>query len=95
MADEKKSVYKHKVIIEQRERAALQGVIDVVSFDEETIIGETELGIIIIRGMNLHVNRLNLDSGELDIDGEIYSVTYEDQAAYGKGKSSFFSKMFK
>ena len=95
MPDEKKSAYKHKVIIEQRERVGVTGVVDVISFDEETIIGETDLGVIIVRGTNLHVNKLNLDSGELDVDGDVYSVTYEDQAAYGKNKTSFFSKMFK
>lgn len=95
MLDDKKTVFKHKVVVEQRELALLTGILDVISFDEESIIAETDLGIIILRGANLHVNRLNLDNGELDIDGEISSVIYEDTNSFSKGKASFLSKMFK
>ena len=96
MADEKKSVSRHAVTIDRRNAVSVTGVLDVISFDEETIIAETEMGILIIRGANLHVNRLHLDSGELSVDGEITSITYEDNAgAFGKSKASFFSRLFK
>jgi len=96
VADEKKSVSRHAVSIDRRNAVFVTGVLDVISFDEETIIAETEMGILIIRGANLHVNRLHLDSGELSIDGEIVSVTYEDNAGgFGKNKTSFFSRLFK
>lgn len=96
MPEEKKvkSASRHSVNIDRRESAAITGMIDVISFDEETVIGETEMGVIIIRGSNLHVNRINLDSGELGVDGEIASITYEDHAGYGKGKS-LLGRLFK
>ncbi len=95
MADERKSPMKHRVIMEQRESVAMTGILDVISFDEEMILAETDLGMIVIKGLGLHVNRLNLDNGELDIAGEVTSLAYEDTTGFARGKSSFLSKLFK
>ena len=95
MADERKHSGRHNVVIERRESVAVSGVSDVISFDEETIVCETEMGVLVIRGGNLHVNRLNLDDGELEVDGEIENIGYEDDMIIGKGKGSLLSKIFK
>ncbi len=95
MGEEKKSTAKHSVVMERRENISITGVLDVISFDEETIIAETEMGILILRGVNLHVNKLNLDNGELVVEGLIDNLTYEEQNSFGKGKATFFSKLFK
>lgn len=85
----------HTIKMEQRENIFITGVNDVISFDEEAVIADTQMDILIIRGQNLHVNKLNLEDGELSIDGEITGLNYEQQGAIGKNKSSFFSKIFK
>ena len=95
MADERKHTGRHNVVIDRRENVAVSGVTDFVSFDEEAIICETEMGILVIRGSNLHVNRLNLDEGALEVDGEIENIGYEDDMIIGKGKGSLLSKIFK
>jgi sporulation protein YabP len=95
MADERKSASRHHVSMDRRENVLITGVLDVVSFDEEAIVCETEMGILILRGLNLHVNKLNLDNGELEIDGEIENLSYEDNATFSKGKNSLLSKLFK
>ena len=95
MADERKHSGRHNVVIDRRESVAVSGVSDVISFDEETIVCETEMGVLVIRGGNLHVNRLNLDDGELEVDGEIENIGYEDDMIIGKGKGSLLSKIFK
>ena len=97
MPEEKKlrSISRHAINLMHRESMTATGVLDVVSFDEETIIAETELGMLIIRGINLHVNRLNLENGELAIDGEISSITYEDSGGFVKGNKSILGKLFK
>ena len=95
MTGEKRVGSKHTVTLERRENIGVTGVLDVVSFDEEAIIMDTELGILIVRGVGLHVNRLNLDSGELEVDGEIISLNYEEGHSYGKGKPKFLGKIFK
>ena len=97
MADEKRtgSNSKHTVVMERRENLEITGVNDVISFDEETIIVDTEMGVLVLRGSNLHVNKLNLDAGELNIDGEISNLTYEEENTYGKGKQSLLGKLFR
>jgi sporulation protein YabP len=93
--EEKKRVpTRHSLTIDKRESVNVSGVTDVISFDEESVIGETELGVIIIRGVNLHVNKINLDSGELSISGEIDGITYENPGSAGKSKS-FMGRLFK
>ena len=94
MPDEVRRVSKHKLVIEHRENVAITGVLDVISFDEEEVVCDTDMGILILRGTNLHVNSLNLDNGTLDIYGEVISATYEDKGQ-AKSKASFFGKVFK
>ena len=95
MADDRRAASRHTVNLDRRESMSITGVLDVISFDEETVIVETEMGALILRGANLHVNRLSLDSGELSVDGELYSLNYEEAGGFAKGKSSFFNKLFK
>lgn len=92
---EERKTYKHSLVMDKREKLSMTGVTDVISFDEEMVVAETEMGIIILKGINLHVNRINLEKGELDIDGEINSLVYEDSDSFGKGGSSFFNKIFR
>jgi len=95
--DEKKAQRpnaRHTLVVDRRESVSITGVTDVISFDEETIIAETDMGILLIRGGNLHVNRLNLESGELAVDGMISSLSYEDRAGFNKGKS-WLGRLFK
>lgn len=93
---EEKKVSKAKIqnlILENREKLNISGVIDVESFNDENVIVDTELGLLIVRGMDLHINKLNLDSSELSIEGDIVSCEYSDRE--GKSKGGFFARMFK
>ena len=95
MAEERKTS-RHKLVVDQRESVAISGVLDVISFDEEQVVCDTDLGVLVLRGTNLHVSSLNLDSGLLDIFGEIVSINYEGQGSgSGRSKSSLFGKIFK
>ena len=64
----------HKLILNNRRTCNLTGVNDVLSFDEREIILETEQGMLMIKGNELHVNRLTLDKGEVDVDGRIWQT---------------------
>lgn len=86
---------KHTVVMDKRERITLTGVLDVISFNEESIVADTDRGVLFLRGYNLHINRVDLDKGELDADGEIFSLVYEDIGKCGKGKTTLFGKIFK
>ena len=82
------------VILENRNRLNVTGVIDVLNFDEEVITVVTELGILIIKGSDLHLNRFSLDNTELSVEGEINSLYYSDKKVGGKNES-VFSRIFK
>jgi hypothetical protein len=43
------------IMLENREKMSISGVIDVESFNDECIIVDTELGVLIIRGEDLHI----------------------------------------
>jgi sporulation protein YabP len=73
----------------------LTGVVDVLSFDLNEIILETDQGMLMIKGSELHVNRLTLEKGEVDIDGKVDSFTYSEQAGMGGKGESLLSRLFK
>lgn len=85
----------HKVTMTNRRTCTINGVNDVLSFDVHEILLETEQGMLMIRGNELHVNRLTLDKGEVDIDGQIDSFTYSDVAVGGARNESFLAKLFR
>ena len=82
------------IILENRNRLNVTGVIDFLNFDEEIITVVTELGILIIKGSDLHLNRFSLDNTELSVEGEINSLSYSDKKV-GSKNESVFSKIFK
>lgn len=94
---EDKNVVKlpHNLILEDRRLLSVSGVNDIDSFDENTVILFTDMGEMTIRGHNLHISKLNVDTGELTMDGEIVAVIYNDEAPKKTGGSSIFSKVFK
>lgn len=77
-----------------REQLSLRGVIDVHSFNEDTIIAETQLGLLTVGGRDLRITVLNLESQRLEIKGYIDALQYSDQGFSHKGKG-FFDKIFK
>ncbi len=83
----------HKITMNERESLFVTGVMDVISFDDETIIAETEKGTLVLRGTGLHVIKLSVENGDLEIGGYMYSINYED-SNYMKEKS-LFGKIFK
>jgi len=85
----------HKLIINGRKTVNITGVNDVLSFDAGEVLLQTEQGILMIRGTELHVNRLTLEKGEVDIDGRIDSLTYSDGAGSSKSSESLFGRLFK
>lgn len=97
MADEKKTIKPkiQNIIIENREKMSISGVIDVESFNDESVIIDTELGTLVVKGEDLHINKLNLDNSELIIEGDIISCEYSDREGPGSRGFGFLSKMFK
>lgn len=95
MEDKQQTQGNHKISLNGRRTAAITGVNDVLSFDAGEVLLQTEQGILMIRGDELHVNRLSLEKGEVDVDGKIDSLTYSDSGTYGKTGESLFGRLFK
>ena len=92
---DEKTVKTHKVLLSNRKTGSVSGVVDVLSFDVSEILLETEQGMLLIKGNDLHVNRLSLEQGEIDLEGRIDSMAYSDVKDYGKQAESFFGRLFK
>ena len=82
------------VILENREKLSISGVLDVLSFDDQIVILETELGLLTIKGDNLRINKLSLDTAEVIIDGEVYNIGYSEKDTNQKSGGSL-SKIFR
>jgi len=96
MVEEKKAVKPkiQSVLLENRQKMNISGVVDIISFNEENVVADTELGILVVRGEGLHINRLNLESSELNIEGEITGFDYDDRETRSKS-GGFWSRMFR
>lgn len=83
----------HNIILENRNMLSISGVTDVESFDENTIVLFTQLGELTVQGKDLHINAMSTDSGDLSVEGDIWSIIYGDKEK--KSPVSFFAKLFK
>lgn len=79
MPYEDMSGMQHRLELEGRERLLVTGVEEVERFDEEEIVMNTTAGTLVVGGSGLHIGKLNLDGGELHVDGTIHTLLYEDQ----------------
>ena len=85
----------HKVSMNNRKNCSLTGIVDVLSFDLMEILLETDQGMLMVRGKEMHVTRLSLEKGEVDIDGKIDSLTYSENSSFAEKSESFLTKLFK
>lgn len=95
--DERKSMNTNIVqnlVLENRNRLNISGVLDVLSFDDQIIIVETELGMLTVKGDNLRINKLSIDTSEVIVEGEIISLAYSNKDL-DKKNESFLGKIFK
>ncbi len=84
---------RHGLILENRSRLSLTGITDVDKFDEREISLFTQLGELTIRGENLHINEMSVESGNLSVEGDICGIVYGDRNS--KKKLSLIGKIFK
>ena len=86
----------HAVTLENRRRASLSGVMDVLSFNEQEIALATTDGEISLLGEGLHIAHLSLEEGKLIVEGEIAGIEYAmPSASHAKGGSGgLFSRLF-
>lgn len=91
LKDENNSAVKHSVLLEDRRKMALTGVKEVLNFSDSSVSLRTVCGALLIQGKALNISRLNTDTGELYISGEITAARYSRD----RGSSGFFEGLFK
>ena len=100
MIDERKSMNMmntnivQNIILENRKKLNVSGVNDVLSFDDQVVAVDTELGLLTVKGENIRINKLSLDTAEVIIEGEISSLMYS-QNKQEKSSGTLLSKIFK
>ena len=81
----------HMLTMEERERLSITGVEEVESFDETTIVMVTVAGTLVVRGSNLHIEQLSLEGGQLQVEGQVESLTYEEDRG---GRGGLLARLF-
>ena len=82
----------HNVILDNRRKLMISGVCDVDSFDEQQIILKTDMGEMTIRGSQLHVDKLSVETGDVAVSGTVHGMVYTDDKTKEGG---FFARLFK
>lgn len=87
---QKEAQKNHALSIQNRQKLSLSGVVDVSGFDENVIVLATSLGALTVRGEGLHIERIDLDAGQLEVRGKLRELSYDEPAAGG----SFWQRLF-
>ncbi|MCI8411857.1 MAG: sporulation protein YabP [Clostridia bacterium] len=83
------------LILENRGKLSISGVLDVLSFDDLVVMVETELGLLTVKGENLRINKLSIDTSEVIVEGDISYLAYSNKEAEKNNKGNLISKIFK
>ncbi len=95
--EDKKSIQTgviQNLVLENREKLNVSGVLDVLSFDDQIVMVETELGLLTVKGENIRINKLSLDTSEIVVEGEIDSLTYSNKDLDKKERWGIVRKNF-
>ncbi|MCD7867621.1 MAG: sporulation protein YabP [Clostridiales bacterium] len=92
--EERKTIAPHRLTLEKRMSGTVTGVRDVSSFDEKEILLLTEEGKLLVKGEGLHVKQLDLEKGEVWLEGCVDSLQYISKNA-GRADESFLKRMFR
>lgn len=93
--EEARNARTHKITLNNRGAGVITGVSNVISFDPNEVLLETDQGMLLIKGTELNVTKLTLEKGEVEIDGRVDSFTYSDIKPGQKGENSLFERLFK
>ena len=80
----------HRIVLDERAHLQISGVSDVDRFDESAVALSTSRGELTIRGRNLHVQHMDLDAGDLTLDGTVEALLYADDAPHPGGWRRLF-----
>lgn len=85
---------RQNLTLKGREHLTIEGVVNVESFDRKEVLLETEQGVMLVRGEDLHIKELNLEGSGLVVTGFIHSIEYQGESLAQQSKG-FFGRLFK
>lgn len=68
----------HKLTLSERNKLTVTGVTEVVSFDDSAVTLQTCMGCLLVQGSELQLKNLSLEGGQVEVDGMISSLNYEE-----------------
>ena len=93
--DERLGGKNHTLTLFKRSSVQMTGIVDVISFDTNEIVMDTEDGLLLLRGEDLHVNHLTLEKGEVNVDGHVDSLVYSNSKKPPKNPEKGFGRLFR
>lgn len=93
--EEKQMQRAHKLAVIGRKTGTVSGISDVLSFDENEIVLDTEMGLLTIKGKDLHISRLTLELGEADLEGKVDSLVYSERGHKKKQEGSLIHRLLR
>lgn len=90
--DDKHPSWKHQVTLVEREETSVDGVRNLGSYDEKEVVMETEMGFLIVRGEGLNIKQLNLEKGNIILEGMVKGIQYDDSTHNKRGLLDRFLK---
>lgn len=89
MNEQKQPTLNHGITLENRSRLIISGVLDVIGFDDETVLMETELGQLTVKGQNLKVLSFTVEVGTISVEGTVSALVYTGTTKKGALKRLF------
>ena len=95
MIEQKGSGYKsvHNLVLKSRENLSINGVKEIINFDENNVSMKTDCGDLSVEGEAIRIDVLNTETGEVEMRGKINAISYYDSSS--SDKQSLLSKIFK
>ncbi len=81
----------HELLMQDRKSLSVSGVSDVDSFDDQTVVLYTDRGELTVKGTALHIDRLDVETGEVALTGNIYGLMYTDE----REKAGWLGRLFR
>lgn len=81
----------HKLTLNERSNLTMSGVTEVISFDEDSVVLRTGLGILTVHGQQLQLKNLSLDGGQVTVDGTVAALIYEEP----RQERGFFGRLLR
>ena len=87
--------YNHGISLVERKNLVVSGVKKIDSFDNEQFLMDTVMGILLVKGENLELIKLDTMQGNVSIKGLVNSMTYLEDGKTKNKENSILNRLFK